>query len=50
MQERGSSFAEEFLGILDEADEDDHGRTGQADKEHHFQRRIAKIASSIGKL
>ncbi len=30
-------FTEELLGILKEADEDDHRRTGQADKEHYFQ-------------
>ncbi len=30
-------FTDEFPGVLDEADEDDHSRSGQADKEHHFQ-------------
>ncbi len=30
-------LTEEFSGVFDEADEDDHGRSGQADKEHHFQ-------------
>lgn len=30
-------FAEEFFAVFGEADEHDHGRARQPDKEHHFQ-------------
>ena len=30
-------LTEKLLAVLNEADEHDHGRPGEADKKHHFQ-------------
>ncbi len=42
-RENGLILAKELFAVLDEADEDHHGRTDQADEKHGFQNMHAQF-------